>query len=307
MTRITVVGSINIDLTNYFDDWPSVGQTVTALETRISLGGKGANQCVAAARLGGDAVMVGAVGHDGFGDDVLGRLEMPGLQCKVDRVANAATGMAFIDVVRTGENIIRLSAGANGVLDIDMINAHRDEIVGSKVVLLQNEVPVAASLAAARLARDAGAIVIMDPAPAPVPMWDRDILSAFDIITPNAHEAKLILGSEPTTLAEARDAAKAICDTGVGTAIVTMGGDGVAWSSNGIIGDMAAPKVDTIDTVAAGDCFNGALGVALSEGRSIEDAIQFAVCAAALATTRKGASVSVPERGEVDAFLADFG
>ncbi|MEO9527126.1 ribokinase [Roseibium sp.] len=294
MSFVTVVGSINVDLTSYLDRWPQVGETVSVRETVFSLGGKGANQAVAAQRLGGAATFIGAVGTDGFAQQAVGDLRQEGVGALLREVPEAATGLAFIDVGPEGGNMIRLAGGANLKLTPADIHRHADVLAESRVVLLQNEINLDTSLEAARLARRAGSLVIMDPAPAPSPAWPHGVLSEFDIITPNAHEAGGLLGWEPKTLQEGREVAnrlQALCPRG---AIVTMGGTGVAWALDGDNDCLPAPQVASIDTVAAGDCFNGALATKLGAGASPRAAIIFAMQAAALATTRKGAAASLP-------------
>lgn len=303
MKSVTVVGSINIDLTSYLDRWPNVGETIAVRETVSSLGGKGANQAVAAARLGAKATFIGAVGTDGFAQQAAGEVRREGVGALLAELSDTATGLAFIDVGPEGGNMIRLAGGANLKLTPADIRAQADVLAASHVVLLQNEIGLETSLEAARLARAAGALVIMDPAPAPSPAWPRDVLKSFDIITPNAHEAGGLLGWEPKTLEEGREAAKVLRDCCRLGAIVTLGEKGVAWALGDDVGSLPAPKVKAIDTVAAGDCFNGALATRLSLGESPKEAIAFAMRAAALATTRKGAASSLPTLEELEAPL----
>lgn len=303
MSDVTVVGSINIDLTSYLARWPKIGETVTAESTQISLGGKGANQAIAAARLGADVTMIGAIGRDIFGQDAERQLSSVGMFLQLKRLKDRATGLAFIDVGPDGDNSIRLSKGANEMLSCDFIKEHAQIIRASKVLLLQNEIPFETSIKAAEYARMAGATVIMDPAPAPEPFWSFSDLEVFDILKPNAHEAGLILGEAPQTLTQAQEAAQALSHKGLKGVIITMGAQGVAWSIQGDVGTYEAPKVDTVDTVGAGDCFNGALAAAFTKNLSVQDAISFAANAAALSTTRKGASASSPTRQELEQFL----
>ncbi|UOA29179.1 ribokinase [Pseudosulfitobacter sp. DSM 107133] len=304
MSEVTIVGSINTDLTSYLPCWPKIGETVNTTETRISLGGKGANQAVAASRMGARTTIIGAVGADTFGTDIEQQLRAHGLDAKLTVQRDMPTGMAFIDVGPDGDNLIRLSAGANYALTPQIIETHADTIANSKVVVLQNEIPFAASFKAAQIAKAAGALVVMDPAPAPEPFWERDKLAQFDIVTPNSHETKLITGAEPRSLSEAQEAARKLQDYGAAGSIVTMGSKGVAWCINGQSGQMTAPGVNAIDTVCAGDCFNGAFAAAHVSGKSVRDAIEFAVHAAALTTTRKGATDSIPCYEDLCAVLA---
>jgi len=296
---VTIVGSINIDLTSYLDRWPQVGETVIAKETLISLGGKGANQAVAASRMGANAAIVGAIGADTFGADVEQRLLNHNVTAELFVQNNSATGMAFIDVGPDGGNIIRVSSGANAALNSQVIDDHSRIIASSKVILLQNEIPLEASIRAAQIAKASGAMVVMDPAPAPVPFWPADALELFDILTPNSSETKVITGYEPRSLTEGEDAARKLQEYGVRGSIVTMGAMGVAWSIDGKTGQKEAPIVNSVDTVAAGDCFNGAFAAAQASGHSVCTSIDIAVHAAALTTTRNGAADSIPTFDEL--------
>lgn len=300
MKPVAIVGSINIDLVSYLDRWPKVGETVAVRDTTSSLGGKGANQAVAAALLGADTILLGAIGGDDFGQDAKAQLTRFSVRCCLSEIPNTSTGLAFIDVGPDGNNMIRLSGGANGSVSAAHVALHAEVIRNSGVVLLQNEIGLSASLEAAKIARAAGSLVIMDPAPAPDPAWKQEVFSAFDILTPNAHEAGELLGAQPKSLEDGERAAVSLRKLGLRGAIVTMGDVGVAWSFDDSQGSLPAHKVESIDTVAAGDCFNGALATSLAEGNTMSDAIAFALRAAAIATTRRGASRSLPTRSELD-------
>ncbi|WP_244300759.1 ribokinase [Roseibium hamelinense] len=301
---MTIVGSVNIDLVCYLDRWPEIGETIPVRETATALGGKGANQAVAAKKLGADVTLVAAIGQDAFGQSAAADLKGLGVTCRLAQLADHQTGLAFIDVGPDGNNLIRLSAGANAALRPADAEQHADLLQNSSVVLLQNEIALETSLAAARLARQGDALVIMDPAPAPAAAWGPDVLAAFDILTPNASEAGSLLGRTLSTLEDALAAADTLAGRGLKGAVVTMGGHGVAWSFGNERGMRTAPKVAAIDTVAAGDCFNGALAAELARGSHFEEAIAFAMRAAALATTRKGASSSLPDLKELETFSA---
>lgn len=302
MAQIVVVGSVNIDLTCYLERWPEIGETVTALESTSCVGGKGANQAVAASRLGGDVLFVGAIGMDSFGEVAEEALEANQVALAVDRVG-LHTGLAFIDVGPDGRNIIRLRTGANRQIVSAKIDSIGPMFTGAKIVLLQNEIDIDASLAAARIGRGSGAMVIMDPAPAPDPLWPNELYSAFDIITPNATEAGMLLGSLPSTLQEGLATARSLERLLRCGVIVTMGESGVAWSVGTSSGTRPCPIVNAIDTVAAGDCFNGALAVALASGSALQDAIGFAMQAASIATTKRGAIDSLPFREDIEKTL----
>lgn len=299
MAQIVVVGSVNIDLTCYLDRWPKVGETITALENTSCVGGKGANQAVAASRLGGHVLFVGAVGMDAFGKVAEDALAANDVLLAVEKIG-LHTGLAFIDVGPDGCNIIRLSGGANRQMASARIDAVAPMFSDAKIVLLQNEIDVEVSHAAARIGRAAGAMVIMDPAPAPAPLWPNDLYAAFDIITPNATEAGALLGRLPATLQEGFEAAQSLEQALRCGVIITMGEQGVAWSVGISSGMLDCPVVDAIDTVAAGDCFNGAMAVALASGSALDTAIGFAMRAASMATTKRGALDSLPYLQDVE-------
>lgn len=299
MNTIAVFGSVNIDLTAYLHGIPKVGETVSARNLVVGLGGKGTNQCCAAARLGADAHLIGRVGEDEFARRLIVLLEEFDLTAHLERSPNSDTGIALIDVLPDGNNIIRIIGGANDDLSPTDAETSATIIQSADVLLLQHETPLEASLTAARIARTAGTKIIMDPAPAPSEAWDTDTLSAFDILTPNATETGIFLGDIPASLAEAAAAAQGLCENGAKTAIVTMGELGLSWSDGQTTGQLPAPKISAVDTVAAGDCFNGGLAVALSHNRPWLDALKFAQNCAALSTTRTGASVSAPTLAEV--------
>lgn len=203
--------------------------------------------------------LIGAIGTDSFGTDMGAQLATFRVKLALHRSADQPSGMAFIDVGPESDNIIRLSEGANATLTDAFLGRQAATITSSNVLLLQNEIPLVTSLRAAEIARWAGVTVIMDPAPAAIPFWIKAELAAFDILTPNAHGTYLILGTRPKTLGEALDAARHLTATGLKGTVVTMGDMGVAWSIGSSFGTLAAPRVRSIDTVGAGDCFNGAL------------------------------------------------
>ncbi|KUP94634.1 ribokinase [Tritonibacter horizontis] len=299
---VVVVGSINIDLTMYLDRWPGIGETLTARDSAVSLGGKGANQCVAATRLGAQTAMLGAIGDDSYGREAVAALQRAHITLGLKTVTESATGMACIDVGPEGDNMIRLAAGANATLSSADVREQAALFKDARVVLLQNETPLNAALEAARLGREAGACVIMDPAPVPVPVWETSVFAAFDILTPNAAEAEHILQTPLRSTQAALTGARALAAFARRGAILTMGGAGVAWCVDGSTGYLPAAAVKVVDTVAAGDCFNGALASGLAQGWDVATAIGFAVRAAALSASRKGAQISLPSRAEVEAF-----
>jgi ribokinase len=301
MTRaaIAVVGSINMDVAVRVAALPRPGETVPGADAVLSMGGKGANQAVAAARLGADVLLIGCLGADTFGEAarqalMAEKVDLAGVQV----IPSAATGVALIMIGRDGQNMISVSPGANAALSTAAILSHETALRASKVLLLQNETPVEAAHAAIQVARTAGALVICDPAPAAG--YDPVLIAAADIITPNETEAAMLTGLAVTDRASALAAARLLVELGARSAIVKLGADGVVHAGFHGEGHLAAPPVVAVDTVAAGDCFNGALAVALAEGMAFRDALAFACRAAAIAVTRAGASASMPYRHELN-------
>lgn len=302
MKPIVVVGSLNMDVTAYLDRWVQPGETLLARDGVVTMGGKGGNQAVAAARLGAEVRMIAAIGNDGFGTDIIDRLRAENITAYLSRPANCNTGMALIDVLPEGSNMIRLIPGANAKLNASAVQELAFAFDGAGIVLLQNEVPLDASQQAARIGRAAGALVIMDPAPAPVQPWTGREFSLFDIITPNAHEAGLILGRDVVNMVDAIRAVTDLRRYGLRGAIVTMGGLGAAWSIDEQSGQISPHEVAVVDTVAAGDCFNAGLAVALSNGYDLPRAMAMACDGASLATLKRGAANSAPYKSDVLAF-----
>ncbi|MFK8252756.1 ribokinase [Ancylobacter terrae] len=301
---LVVFGSVNVDVTAYAARLPAPGQTLHGDSYAIALGGKGANQAVALARLGAPVELVGRTGRDAFG--ALARERLAGFGVGTAHLAEDAeepTGIALIGVARDGQNAITVVGGANmAVTDAD---AGRAGAVLDKAaaLLIQLEVPLPAALAAARRVRARGGLVILDPAPAPDAAFDGDVWAAIDCVTPNESETEALVGIRPLDPASALRAAAALTARGAGSAVVKMGAAGACWRTAGGEGHVPAPKVVAIDTVAAGDCFNAGLALALSDGRAMGEAVRFACACGALATTRRGASDAAPSRAEVEALL----
>ena len=302
---VCVFGSINIDITAYLDRLPRPGETLHGHDYKLGLGGKGANQAVAARKLGSDVAFIGRIGADDFGKAAERELAAYGVDLRlIRRDPDGATGIAIIKVGEDGENIISIVAGSNFAIDASDVHRGRAALESAKVLLLQLEVPLAASLKAAEIVRQHGGIVILDPAPAPKDGLTPEILKAVDIITPNETEAGLILGWQPKSLEDGLKAARELRARGVATAVVKLGSRGLAVASAAAETILPAFKVHAIDTVAAGDSFNGGLGHALESGMPLLDALRFAAACGALSTTRKGASAAAPTKDDVEAFLA---
>lgn len=295
---VVVFGSINMDLTAYVPALPRPGETLFGSSYITVPGGKGANQAVAATRLGAPTRFVGRVGQDGFGEQVRRAVGDEGVDMRAVAVdPDNGTGLAVISVDEAAENAIIVISGANMALDNSDVSRCVALLDEARVLLLQMEVPLQASLAVARAARERDVTLVFDPAPAS-PLPD-EAYALFDVLTPNEVEAEILLGARPTTRDEAQEAAAALCARGVRGALVKMGAQGAAYATDAESGFIPAFSVDAIDTVAAGDAFNGGLAVALSEGKALPAAARWASAAGAMATTRPGAVPAMPRREEV--------
>jgi ribokinase len=296
--KILVVGSSNTDMVIKTHNFPAPGETILGGRFLMNAGGKGANQAVAAVRLGGLVTFVGKIGDDIFGKQAVQQLEDEGIN--VDFVAvdpENPSGVAMITVDRNAENSIVVAPGSNGTLnpaDFDKALAELDE---SEFVLMQLEIPIPTVEHIARIAAQNQKKVILNPAPAA--QLSDELLNNLYIITPNETEAELLTGIKVNDEQSALKAATQLHEKGVEVVIITMGAAGAFLLSNGISEIISAPKVEAVDTTAAGDTFNGALVVALSEGKTIQESIAFANKAAAISVTRIGAQASVPYRKEI--------
>jgi ribokinase len=260
---------------------------------------------VAATKLGCETSFICRLGHDDFG--VAARRELASYGVDLTHVledAVGATGIAIINVAAGGENFISLIGGSNLAMDGSDVARARPALEKADVLLLQLEVPLAAALAAAAVVKAKGGKVVLDPAPAPKDGLAPEVLRAVDLITPNETEAGLLLGWKPSTVEDGLRAARELRGRGVGSAIVKLGAKGLAVASAEEEGIIPAFKVTAIDTVAAGDTFNGGLAHALEQGQSLLQAARFAAACAAISTTRKGAASAAPSKAEVQAFLA---
>ena len=297
MARIVVIGSTNTDMVVRSARIPVPGETVTGGTFLLNPGGKGANQAVACARLGGDTVFVAKVGDDAFGRETGPRLAKDGIDARLLTDGSAASGVALILVDAQGRNCISVAPGANATLVPADLEPMRGEIEKAAAVVMQLETPLETVCWAAEVARSAGVTVVLNPAPAAE--LPAGLYSCLDWITPNETEAKLLTGVEVADAASAQAAAEVLHARGVKGVVVTLGEQGAFWSVGGASGLVPACPVTAVDTVAAGDTFNGAFVVALTEGRTAEEAVRFAVKAASISVTRPGAQSSVPHRSEV--------
>lgn len=296
--KILVVGSSNTDMVIKTQNFPAPGETILGGKFLMNAGGKGANQAVAAARLGGMVTFVGKIGDDIFGKQAVQQLEDEGIN--VDFVAvdpENPSGVAMITVDRSGENSIVVAPGSNGTLSAEDFSKAIDELNESEFVLMQLEIPIPTVEHIARMATLKQKKVILNPAPAA--KLSDELLKNLYIITPNETEAELLTGIKVTDEQSALSAATRLHEKGIEIVIITLGSAGAFLLAHGKPEIIQAPKVEAVDTTAAGDTFNGALVVALSEGKTIQESIVFANKAASISVTRIGAQSSVPFRKEI--------
>ena len=300
---IVVLGGINMDLVATSSRMPQLGETVFGRSFHTAPGGKGANQAVAAARLGAEVRMVGRVGSDQFGPTLLEGMRSEGID-----VSGVATdpvnpsGVALILLDDQAENMIVAVYGANMACDETQVTAVDDALDGADVLLLQLETPLDVALSAAALAKEWGVTVVWDPAPA-LDMG-HEAYRLCDVLTPNQAEAEFLTGIPVAGPASAEAAAAALVEQGVSAAVPTLGSGGAFYMTRDESGLVPPFDVDAIDSVAAGDAFAAGLGIALAEGLSLADAVRFGSAAGALAVTKSGAQEAMPYRHEVDALLA---
>ncbi|WP_413483662.1 ribokinase [Morganella psychrotolerans] len=305
-SRLTVLGSINVDHIMNIAQFPAPGETVIGKQYQTAFGGKGANQAVACGRSGADITFIACVGDDAIGAEILAQL-------KHDRIHTAAisvipetmTGVAMIFVNGDGENVIGISAGANAALTPECFSPYQMIVAQSDALLMQLESPLETVIAAAEIAKKNQTKVILNPAPARE--LPDSLLRLVDVITPNETEAEKLTGISVSDETGAAKAAQVLHDKGIEQVLITLGSRGVWLSINGEGRCIPGFKVNAVDTIAAGDTFNGAYVTALLEGKPADDAVRFAHAAAAISVTRRGAQPSVPWRKEIDAFLAARG
>jgi ribokinase len=295
---IVVVGSSNMDLVIKTSRIPKPGETILGGEFAMIAGGKGANQAVAAARLGGQVYFVARVGRDPFGDRMLDNFRAEGIATDyVIRDEKRSSGVAIIVVDDSGENSIVVAAGANGALSPADVDKAEEIISQADSVLLQLEIPIETVTRTVELAAKHGTRVILDPAPARE--LDYSLLSKIDIITPNETEAEILTGIAGTDEFAARLQATALRNKGVKAVLVTRGKQGSMLDDGDEARVFKTIEVESMDSTAAGDCFNGALAAKLAEGADLSEAINFASRAAAISTTRLGAQDSLPRLSDL--------
>ena len=303
--HIVVVGSINMDLVARMARLPRPGETVHGDDFQTIPGGKGANQAVAAARLGARVTMIGRVGDDSFGETLRRSLEEHGVSTEHVLVTKGcSSGVALIGVEATGANSITIVAGANGRLTPHDVELRAEVIAAADVLIVQLETPLDTVATAIRLAREAGVRTILDPAPAPSGPLSAELL-AVDILSPNQSEAESLTGVAVHDVASARTAARRLRDLGAKAVVLKLGELGAfVLDEAGREELVPARAASVVDTTAAGDAFTAGLAVALAEGRSLPDAARFGCAAGTLACMKLGAQPAMPSRDDVSGFLA---
>jgi len=300
---VVVVGSSNTDMVVKSDRLPGPGETVTGGEFAMVPGGKGANQAVAAARLGADVTFVAKVGDDVFGRQAIEGYRRDGIRTDfIFHDPRHATGVALILVDKAGENLISVASGANHALTPADVDAAAEAIRAADLVMLQLEIPPQSVARAAAIAHQAGVPVMLDPAPAPDGPLEPALLSQITYLTPNEGEAARLTGVEVVDGPSAGRAAEVLLLAGARHVIITLGAKGAFIAGPQVTTLVPAPKVEAVDSTAAGDAFNGGLAVALAEGALIDEAVQRANLVAALSVTRLGAQTSLPTADELRQF-----
>ncbi|MFB3166713.1 ribokinase [Neobacillus sp. 179-C4.2 HS] len=290
--KVTVIGSINMDLVTSTNQIPKVGETVLGNSFHSIPGGKGANQAVAAARLGADVTMIAAVGNDSFGKTLVEHLTNEGINTEnIIKVKDTSTGIASI-IVSEADNSIIVVPGANNHVTPEVIEKHENKIINSDIILLQLEISVESVIKAVELAKKHGVRTILNPAP--IQKLPKELLEMVDYLTPNEHEQALLfdsIGGTEEELAKYKE-----------KCIVTKGSKGVMIYKNGEKIEIPSFQVEAVDTTGAGDSFNGALAVALCDGLEIEEACRFANVVGAISVTKLGAQTGMPTKKKLKNF-----
>lgn len=297
MSRILVVGSINMDLTIETERMLKLGETISGKNFKTLAGGKGANQAVAASRLGGDVKFLGAVGEDSYGKELLENLENENIKFEGSVLEGTTTGIAVITVCG-GDNCIILDGGANMKITPDTVRAKRCLFEWADFVVFQLEIPLDTVLCGAKLARECGAKVVLNPAPAQ--NLPDEIYKNTDIIIPNETEAEIITG---IAIKDKNDCEKAVSELrsrGVEQVIITLGDKGCVYNKESEIIFKDPIETTVVDTTAAGDSFIGSVCVALGNGKTIDEAVDYATKVSSITVSRRGASVSIPYANEIE-------
>ncbi|MGI3747531.1 MAG: ribokinase [Janthinobacterium lividum] len=302
--KVVIVGSLNMDLVTRAPRLPRAGETLAGQSFVTVPGGKGANQAVAAARLGASVAMIGCVGDDAYGEQLRTALLAEGIDCQaVTRVTGESTGVALIVVDDNSQNAIVIVAGGNGHVTASVVDSFDALLSGADVIICQLEVPLDTVGHVLKRGHELGKTVILNPAPASGPL-PGEWFAWIDYLIPNESEATALTGLPVDSTASADAAASALLKAGVSKVIVTLGEQGALFASASRSEHFPAPKVQPVDTTAAGDTFVGGFAAALADGKSESDAIRFGQVAAALSVTRSGAQPSIPTFAEVQASAA---
>jgi len=302
--KIIVVGSSNMDLVVKSPRIPAVGETILGGDFIMTPGGKGANQAVAAAKLGTEVYLVARLGEDMFGDKSLDNFKAVSVNTQyVTRSEQSPSGVALITVDQTGNNVIVVAPGANNELSADDVQHARPAIASAGALVAQLEVPLETVEFAARMATSCGVPFVLDPAPAQ--KLGAELLSMVDVLTPNETEAQILTGIEVTDESSARKAAESLLENSAGAVIITMASAGYLLATGDGMEFVPAIEVKAVDATAAGDAFTGSLAVGLARGEELADAAYFANHVAALSVTKMGAQSSMPSIEDVEEFMKD--
>ncbi|PWE42682.1 ribokinase [Pseudomonas prosekii] len=301
--KVVVIGSLNMDLVTRAPRLPRGGETLIGQSFSTVSGGKGANQAVAAARLGAEVSMVGCIGSDAYGQQLRNALLAEQIDCDAISIVDGSSGVALIVVDDNSQNAIVIVAGANGALTPGVIDRFDSVLQAADVIICQLEVPDATVGHALKRGRELGKTVILNPAPASRPL-PADWYAAIDYLIPNESEAAALSGLPVDSLETAETAATRLIGMGAGKVIITLGAQGSLFADGQGFQHFPAPQVHAVDTTAAGDTFVGGFAAALASGQSEAEAIRFGQVAAALSVTRAGAQPSIPTLSDVQAFKA---
>jgi len=299
--NVVVIGSLNMDLVTRAPRLPKGGETLIGHSFATVSGGKGANQAVAAARLGARVAMVGCVGNDDYGVQLREALLTEQIDCQAVSTVEDSSGVALIVVDDNSQNAIVIVAGANGAMTPAVIDRFDAVLQAADVIICQLEIPDATVGHALKRARALGKTVILNPAPASLPL-PADWFAAIDYLIPNESEASALSGLPVDSLQSAESAANQLIAMGAGKVIITLGAQGSLFANGKGFEHFPAPKVQAVDTTAAGDTFVGGFAAALASGKSEAEAIRYGQVAAALSVTRAGAQPSIPTMSDVQAF-----
>ncbi len=293
--KFVVIGSINTDLVINTDRVPKIGETISGKGFSTNCGGKGANQAIAAAKLGGEVSFIGAVGKDANGDIALQNFQKFGIHTQAVERVDVNTGVAVITVCN-GDNSIILDAGANGEVTKELIDKHMDVIKSADAIIMQLEIPMETVVYAAKRARDVGVKVVLNPAP--IQELPKELLSNTDVIILNETETEVLTKVYPDTEKNRKKCMDTLKQLGISQVIITLGGDGCVYNDGDALVHQSAFSANVVDTTAAGDTFIGAFCLKMNEG--LKNAVTFATAASSITVSRAGASESIPSKEEVE-------